>query len=968
MDTLTNHKQLRLFISSTFIDMNGERDALTRVFPQIKELCEKRGVEFLPLDLRWGITEEAAKEGRVIETCLREIDDARPFFIGIIGHRYGWAPQESDLGEFAHDLMFKYPWLKSAINEQMSITEMEMQHAALMNMNDEKMNAAFYIRSDKMVVDKSFKETVGSKEESKLNALKRKVRNQQRYVARDYDSIDQLAEMVLKDVTQFVDRAFPRIEVSSFDQDAELQERILKSRSKSLIPLQRYQLQVDKWLSKNMKRDILITGKVGVGKSYVLAHIVQQLRNKGEKVVYADFSELELLRCLEYVTGEMLCQLGVKNRKQVENSSMMGCLFLFIWRLIVFMLKSMIITPFCMAFGSRENTMKSIRGEMSQMVSSVQTYTLAEQVKQLGKALAKKPNAVLYVALDNMDELTGEDMYLFNVFNGTNQVRLLTSASVNSNTYAHVQSLSDVELLEVQNLGIFQAASYVNNYLAQYGKMLDARGDQCGKLMRSGVAGNVMMLSHILQLMVRFGSYEKLESYIYELSNIKNESELYGLMVRHILSQFDKAEQLKMAQEIMAIVAATKEGLTESEIQDILHPQPMEWALLRPYLFSICRCKDKRWKPATEVCRKALQSELQDYRKWAVGKLSNYYEASLKLSILHRDKLGVVDNIKVMNDWQLLKRQVEVLPELYYENEQWEDLFYWATYVRGESFIKDDQRVRYWKALYKAGYNMRTCGDVDVPPYMMRQIMFQAKRYVPNVKKHHCDLYIRLCRNDNDWILSEKSDRNEMFTRWLGVASFYNVSEDIAWVSAQALATSNQDSNQDVKVLLNEYEVMAGKKEWDKIIERAAKEPINEVVRLYVDMFATIAYKEKGDEQSAFRLAKRNVKNVIGQGVETEAEVLPIIAFYADLSCKYGVSDDWNLALGLLEGHIGQAHTVNLESQNALLLHNNLAQIHLKLGHKEQAIAQAKTLSRILINMNMPTQQADIIIQEANKL
>ena len=185
MDTLTNHKQLRLFISSTFIDMNGERDALTRVFPQIKELCEKRGVEFLPLDLRWGITEEAAKEGRVIETCLREIDDARPFFIGIIGHRYGWAPQESDLGEFAHDLMFKYPWLKSAINEQMSITEMEMQHAALMNMNDEKMNAAFYIRSDKMVVDKSFKETVGSKEESKLNALKRKVRNQQRYVARD---------------------------------------------------------------------------------------------------------------------------------------------------------------------------------------------------------------------------------------------------------------------------------------------------------------------------------------------------------------------------------------------------------------------------------------------------------------------------------------------------------------------------------------------------------------------------------------------------------------------------------------------------------------------------------------------------------------------------------------------------------------------------------------------------------------
>ena len=60
------HRQLRLFISSTFVDMNKERDALVRVFPRIIDLCKERGVEFIPLDLRWGITEEAAKEGRVV--------------------------------------------------------------------------------------------------------------------------------------------------------------------------------------------------------------------------------------------------------------------------------------------------------------------------------------------------------------------------------------------------------------------------------------------------------------------------------------------------------------------------------------------------------------------------------------------------------------------------------------------------------------------------------------------------------------------------------------------------------------------------------------------------------------------------------------------------------------------------------------------------------------------------------------
>ena len=98
------HRQLRVFISSTFADMNAERDALTIVFPQIKELCEKRGVVFVPLDLRWGITESAAKQGRVLDTCMREIDQSRPFFIGLVGNRYGWVPTVHDIGDFDESL------------------------------------------------------------------------------------------------------------------------------------------------------------------------------------------------------------------------------------------------------------------------------------------------------------------------------------------------------------------------------------------------------------------------------------------------------------------------------------------------------------------------------------------------------------------------------------------------------------------------------------------------------------------------------------------------------------------------------------------------------------------------------------------------------------------------------------------------------------------------------------------------
>jgi preprotein translocase subunit SecA/nephrocystin-3 len=40
-----NDRQIRVFISSTFRDMQAERDHLVKfIFPQLRKLCESRGV------------------------------------------------------------------------------------------------------------------------------------------------------------------------------------------------------------------------------------------------------------------------------------------------------------------------------------------------------------------------------------------------------------------------------------------------------------------------------------------------------------------------------------------------------------------------------------------------------------------------------------------------------------------------------------------------------------------------------------------------------------------------------------------------------------------------------------------------------------------------------------------------------------------------------------------------------------
>ncbi|MFX1449570.1 MAG: DUF4062 domain-containing protein, partial [Promethearchaeota archaeon] len=91
-------KIFRLFICSTFLDMKEERNALQAlVFPKLKKICESRGYKFQPIDLRWGISEEATIDQRTVKICSEEIrrckdTKLRPYFLALLGSRYGWIP------------------------------------------------------------------------------------------------------------------------------------------------------------------------------------------------------------------------------------------------------------------------------------------------------------------------------------------------------------------------------------------------------------------------------------------------------------------------------------------------------------------------------------------------------------------------------------------------------------------------------------------------------------------------------------------------------------------------------------------------------------------------------------------------------------------------------------------------------------------------------------------------------------
>jgi len=139
--SLSNNRRVRVFISSTFRDMKEERDELmTHTWPELRRFCRERQVELVVVDLRWGIAEEQSTRKETLKLCLDEIEHCRPFFIGLLGERYGWTPGDD---AFTADLKEEQPWLKDLHGK--SVTELEILHGVLNN-PDMARRSFFYFR------------------------------------------------------------------------------------------------------------------------------------------------------------------------------------------------------------------------------------------------------------------------------------------------------------------------------------------------------------------------------------------------------------------------------------------------------------------------------------------------------------------------------------------------------------------------------------------------------------------------------------------------------------------------------------------------------------------------------------------------------------------------------------------------------------------------------------------------------
>ena len=572
-------RSIRIFISSTFSDMQSERDALIKkVFPRLSSVAEKRDVRIVPLDLRWGVTEEMAKEGKVIATCLNEIDHSRPFFIGLLGDRYGtcMTKREADTNTA---LLKEYPWLRKDMENGLSITEIEIQYGVLRN--PETIDAFFYL-----------KESDGSYADNpeKLNRLKKELLENGRYRTETYSSVEELAAKVEKAFMTVLDRLFPDEPQSEMQKERRNQQAFIRSKRVAYIPDRKAHEALDAFIDGS-GTCMVVAGESGIGKSTLIANwIAPMLQDSGYKVVFHSVGNGNISSSYQSIV-QLLCEeirdlYGLTTEKDLQTTKDEGD-------------------------GALESVFEEIAG--------------------------KEPLLIVLDGIDQIEEEENAKQLLWLPIPPTNVKFLFCTTESDSTMSVFRMRHYPVHLL--LPLSEPQRMELVNRYLKEYGKALSPQ--QAERIVKDPQNSNTLVLRIMLDELIGFGSHELLDrriSYYLKAESTEEffqcvlqrmEDEIGEQVVGDILSLVAFGRHGLSENEIMDALQLDAYGwsLFLSVFRQYFMVRSGLLALSNKFMLNACQ---KRYAPKEEDARRRIISVLQDSDRDNVWSEAAFQYAALK--------------------------------------------------------------------------------------------------------------------------------------------------------------------------------------------------------------------------------------------------------------------------------------------------------------------------------------------------
>lgn len=540
----TVSRSIRVFVSSTFRDMMQERDVLmTHTWPALRRICAERHVELVEVDLRWGISEQQSTRKETLKLCLDEIHASRPFFIGLLGERYGWVPGEE---VFTNDLKEEQPWLLDIKGK--SVTELEILHGVLNN-PEMAHRAFFFFRDPEYTTSKGAdflpENKAAAAKQKRLKALIRKICKKKNIpLHENYSDAQSLAQLVLEQLKAAIESQFPLENIPNpLDREASDHEAFAEARRHTYIGRDEYYRLPDRYC-ENGGKPILLLGDSGSGKSALLANWVSHWKKDHP----SDF-------VLHHYIG------GTPDSADH-------------WKLM-----SRLMEEIKRWAGESDEPPR----EHDDMLRDFPMWLSRARIR------AEHTGSRCIIILDALNQLEDQDrarlLGWLPLFPFSGSLHLIVSTLPGDTL--EVLKQSDWKILKVKPFNKNERKGMIVDYLARFGKKLDP--PRLNRICNSTAAVNPLYLKTLLDELRVTGTHDKLDERLDDYLSAPDIPALLSKVLSRYRKDYEK-DRKNLVAEALGLIWAARRGLTEKELLEILKPEGLSqlplaiWSPLRAAL------------------------------------------------------------------------------------------------------------------------------------------------------------------------------------------------------------------------------------------------------------------------------------------------------------------------------------------------------------------------------------------------
>ncbi|XP_051779112.1 telomerase protein component 1 [Erpetoichthys calabaricus] len=533
-------RSIRVFISSTFRDMHGERDLLVQyVFPELRQRAAHHYIHVQEVDLHWGITEEDAHNSRTVERCLSEVARSH-LFVGILGEQYGLVPNDISLPDLPH-----FQWMKT-VPPGLSLTELEVMQFQEKHGSAASQKMFFYLRTPELIrsVPEQWKvdfDAEFTEARRKMEELKSQLKQSGAVITENYEAkwggvsngkpytkgLEQLGNAVLYNLWESLKQFF-YMDDENVDSTSKLTDQnTFKESLKHLIYGRKnlFDTVVTNIQEKARGKCFVVSGSSGEGKTTLMAAMVNEFSTSSNK--------MEVFDVISYFVGASKSANGIEH---------------FLHFLI-----------------------RSLKQRLGQDVSPPASYkAMLKELKLLLQSSWKsKSSPFLVIFIDDADLLQnkeGQQVLDWIPDNLPSKVTLVLSVTSDSDLHLSLSKNKNTVLFQLPSLSTLEKMEIIQSVQSFYGRKTNETffNNKVQVLLEKKDSHSPLYLKLACEYLRSYSDCEQMEDELQRIPSTLND------LILQVLSDVEEYSKVKHVSLLIAALAVSKFGLRERDIYELL--------------------------------------------------------------------------------------------------------------------------------------------------------------------------------------------------------------------------------------------------------------------------------------------------------------------------------------------------------------------------------------------------------------